>query len=146
LAVLGAIAFEAILPLSWAIVRGRALSLSPPFIVVVVLLTTSLLAYVIAEPVRIRRHQWRTMLWYPSTWLAIPLACGIAALTESRGLDNARQQPKQRRLPAAARTDEQHAAARLDPQHRDPEDVSAGWIPKAKISTFDGGPIHATLR
>lgn len=80
LAVLGAIAFEAILPLAWAIVRVRALSLSPPFIVVVVLLTTSLLAYVAAEPIRVRRYQWRRMLWYPSTWLAIPLACGIAAL------------------------------------------------------------------
>jgi hypothetical protein len=82
LAVLGAIAFEAILPLAWAIVRVRTLSLSPPFIVVVVLLTTSLLAYVVAEPIRIRRYQWRRMLWYPSTWLAIPMACGIAALAE----------------------------------------------------------------
>src|SRR5687768_12039347 len=53
LAVLGAIVFEAIVPFAWAVVRVRALSLSPPFIVVVVLLTTSLLAYVIAEPVRI---------------------------------------------------------------------------------------------
>ena len=82
LAVLGAIVFEAILPRAWAIARVSALSLSPLFIMVVVLLTTSILAYVVAEPIRIRRHQWRRMLWHPSTWLAIPLACGIAAIAE----------------------------------------------------------------
>jgi hypothetical protein len=40
------------------------------------------LVYVVSEPIRIRKPQWRRMLWYPPTWLAIPLAWALAAASE----------------------------------------------------------------
>jgi hypothetical protein len=82
LAVLAAVTFEVALPFAWNILKARTLPFSPPFFALVALLATSLLVYVVGEPIRIRRSQWRSILWYPSTWLAVPLACGMAALAE----------------------------------------------------------------
>lgn len=82
LAVLGSVTFEVALPFAWNIAKARTIPFSAPFVALLALLATSLLVYVVAEPIRIRRGQWRRLLWYPSTWLAVPLACGLAVLAE----------------------------------------------------------------
>ena len=82
LAFLGAVAFELILPLAWQRAEGIALPYSPTFVSLIVWLAVVMLTYLFSEPIRIRKRQWRTTLWYPPTWLAVPLACGLAAVSE----------------------------------------------------------------
>jgi hypothetical protein len=82
LTLLGAVAFELILPLAWARARAIQFPYSPAFVALTTWLTVVVLVYVVSEPVRIRKQQWRSFLWYPPTWLAVPLAWAIAAASE----------------------------------------------------------------
>ena len=82
LALLGAVAFELILPLAWQRAKGIHLPYLPGFVSLTVWLAVVLLTYLVSEPIRIRKRQWRRTLWYPPTWLAVPLACGFAAASE----------------------------------------------------------------
>jgi hypothetical protein len=77
-----AVAFELILPLAWQRARSIQLPYSPSFVALSAWFAVALLAYVISEPIRIRKRQWRRMLWYPPAWLAVPLAWGLAAASE----------------------------------------------------------------
>ena len=83
IALLGAVALELILPLAWQQARYIRLPYSPVFIWVTVWLAVVLLTYFVSEPIQIRKRQWRTMLWYPPTWFAVPLASGLAAASET---------------------------------------------------------------
>ena len=82
LTLLGTVAFELILPLAWHRATSIQLPYSPTFTLLTTWLAVVLLVYVIAEPIRIRRRQWLTIMWYPPTWLAVPLAWGLAAASE----------------------------------------------------------------
>ena len=82
LALLGAVAFELILPLAWQQAKGIQLPYSPTFLALTVWLAVVLLTYRVSEPIRVRKRQWRRTLCYPPTWLAVPLACGLAAVSE----------------------------------------------------------------
>ena len=82
LTLLGTLAFHLILPLSWPRAQDISLPYPPLFASLAVLVATTLLTYLFAEPVRIRIGHWPKLLWYPPTWLAIPLACTLAALAE----------------------------------------------------------------
>lgn len=82
LTLLGAVAFELILPLAWSRAKNVQLPYSPGFVGLLTWLAVVLLVYVISEPIRIRKHQWRRMLWYPPAWLAVALAWGLAAASE----------------------------------------------------------------
>lgn len=82
LTILGAVAFELILPFAWQRAKSLQLSYSPPFVALTSYLVVLLLTYVISEPIRIRKRQWRRTLWYPPTWLAVPFAWGFAAASE----------------------------------------------------------------
>ena len=82
LTLLGAVAFELILPLAWQRAKIIQLPYSPTFPALTACLAVVLLAYVISEPIRIRKRQWRRTLWYPPTWLAVPLAWSLAAVSE----------------------------------------------------------------
>lgn len=82
LTLIGAIAFEVILPFVWLRARGIRPIHSPAFIALTTWLLVAALVYVVSEPIRIRKPQWRRILSYPSTWLAIPLAWGFAAASE----------------------------------------------------------------
>jgi hypothetical protein len=82
LAGIGACAFELILALAWLRVSAITTPFSPVFLAVVVWLATALLVCVVGEPIRLRRHQWWKLYRYPPTWLAVPLALGIAALAD----------------------------------------------------------------
>ncbi len=82
LTVLGAVAFEMVLPLSWEYAKRVHLPFSPPFVALTTWLAVLLLVYVVSEPIRIRKRQWRRMLWYPPVWLGVPLAWGLAAASE----------------------------------------------------------------
>ncbi len=82
LALVGAVTFELILPLVWVYARTLQLPYSPVFVALVTWLTVVVLVYVVSEPIRIRKQQWRRMLWSPPTWLAVPVAWGLASLRE----------------------------------------------------------------
>jgi hypothetical protein len=82
LALFGAVAFELILPLVWVHARTLQLPYSPVFVELVTWLALLVLVYVVSEPVRIRKQQWRRMQWYPPTWLAVAIAWGLAAASE----------------------------------------------------------------
>jgi energy-coupling factor transporter ATP-binding protein EcfA2 len=82
LSLVGAIAFELILPASWAYAQRVPIHYSPIFAAVTVWVALLILSYVILEPVRLRFRQWRSLLWYPPTWLALPIGWALAAATE----------------------------------------------------------------
>lgn len=82
LAFLGAVAFELILPQAWVPARTLQLPYSPVFVALVTWLAVVVLVYVVSEPIRIRKQQWRRMLWYPPTWLAVAIAWGLASASE----------------------------------------------------------------
>jgi hypothetical protein len=82
MALVGAVVFELLLPLAWPIVKTAWLPYSRPFILLATGLAVTFLTFAVAEPIRMSRRQWRRMPWYPSSWLAIPLATGLAAVSE----------------------------------------------------------------
>ena len=82
LTLLGTLAFQLVLPLTWPRAQDISLPYPPFFVSLAALVATTLLTYLFAEPVRIRIGHWPKLLWYPPTWLAVPLACALAALTE----------------------------------------------------------------
>jgi len=82
LAVVGTLAFRLILPLTWPRAQDIPLPYPPLLVSLAVLVAATLLTYLFAEPVRIRIGHWPNLIWYPPTWLAVPLACALAALSE----------------------------------------------------------------
>ena len=82
LALLGAVAFELIVPLAWQRAKSVQPPYSPAFVALTSCMAVVMLTYVISEPIRIRKRQWRRILWYPPTWLAVPIAWGLAAASE----------------------------------------------------------------
>lgn len=82
MALLGALAFHLALAVTWPWVRGLQLPYTRAFVELTVWVTCALLFYVVSEPIRIRRGQWRRMGWYPPSWFAVPFALVVAALAE----------------------------------------------------------------
>ena len=82
LAALGAFAFEVILPFAWGYAKRTSISFAPHFVTLAAWLATIVLLFVVGEPIRIRRGQWRLLGWYPPLWLAVVFACVLAAGTE----------------------------------------------------------------
>jgi hypothetical protein len=62
LSVGGAIVFELILPRAWNYAKGLPLEYSPPFVAVTIWVASLTLLYVVSEPVRLRRRQWRYLM------------------------------------------------------------------------------------
>jgi hypothetical protein len=83
LSVIGAVVFELLLPWAWSYAKTLPLDYSPAFASVVIWITSFSLFYVVSEPIRIRSRQWRYAHLYPPTWLAVPLACLLAAASGS---------------------------------------------------------------
>ena len=83
LSVGGAMVFELVLPRAWAYAKGLQLEYSPSFVAVTTWVSSLVLFYVVSEPVRLRGRQWRYLLLYPPTWLAVPVAWALAAASES---------------------------------------------------------------
>jgi hypothetical protein len=83
LSVGGAMVFELTLPKAWIYAKGLPLEYSPSFVAVTTWVASLVLFYVVGEPVRVRRRQWRYLMLYPPTWLAAPLGWTLAAATES---------------------------------------------------------------
>jgi hypothetical protein len=79
----GAIVFELILARAWNYAKGRPLEYSPSFVALTTWVASLALFYVVSEPVRLRRPQWRHLMSYPPTWLAVSLAWALAAASES---------------------------------------------------------------
>lgn len=67
----GAIAFETVLQLAWEPWKSLPYHLSPlMFERLTVVLLTILALYLAAEPIRIRREQWKRVVDYPPIWSA----------------------------------------------------------------------------
>jgi hypothetical protein len=62
--------FELTLPKAWIYAKGLPLEYSPSFVAVTTWVASLALFYVVSEPVRVRRRQWRYLMLYPPTWLA----------------------------------------------------------------------------
>ena len=82
LTVVGTLAFRLILPLTWSRAQDIPFPYPPLLVSLAVFVATTLLTYLFAEPVRIRTGHWTNLIWYPPTWLVVPLACALAALSE----------------------------------------------------------------
>src|SRR5216684_2770409 len=81
--VLGAVAFEMGLPILWLYEQRIAFPYSSAFLAFATWSVTLVLFYVVVEPIRVRRRQWRRMLWYPPVWVAVAIACSLAEVSES---------------------------------------------------------------
>jgi hypothetical protein len=82
LAILGAFTFELILPLAWKHTARVTEPFSATFFGAVIWIGTLVLFYIVVEPIRMRRRQWRALLWYPPLWLAIVIGWVLAAASE----------------------------------------------------------------
>lgn len=76
----GVLAFETALPLAWRFgFLGPALPFSGPAPFALLFLGVTLLLFLVAEPIRIRKGHWRRLLVYPPLWTAVVLALLITA-------------------------------------------------------------------
>ena len=82
LAILGAVAFEAILPVAWSYWKSVAWPYSAGFLAVAVWLSSVALLAIVCEPMRIARRQWSRLLWYPHLWVAVVVAVALASVAE----------------------------------------------------------------
>jgi hypothetical protein len=79
----GALVFELILPRAWSYAKAFRLDYSPFFVAITTWVASLVLFYIVGEPIRLGRRQWRYLMLFPPTWLAVPLAWTLAAASES---------------------------------------------------------------
>jgi hypothetical protein len=82
LAVVGAVLFEVLVPVAWTYALRTDADYSPVFLGTVVWLVSLIGFYIVCEPIRIRRRQWRNLALYPPCWFAVVLAWLLAAASE----------------------------------------------------------------
>ena len=92
LSVVAWLILELILPVTRNYLSDLSCAYSPAFIGVVAWVATAILFYVAIDVLHVRTGQWRSICRYPPLWLAAPLACALAAVSEDF-LPSIRTQP-----------------------------------------------------
>ena len=92
LSVVAWLILELILPVTRNYLSDLSCAYSPAFIGVMAWVATAILFYVAIDVLHVRTGQWRSICRYPPLWLAAPLACALAAVSEDF-LPSIRTQP-----------------------------------------------------
>ena len=82
LALVGAIAFEWILPIGWRFTGCIETAYSPWFLMLATVVVTSVLLCVLLEPIHFRWRHLANIGWYPPTWVALAFGLPLAATLE----------------------------------------------------------------